>query len=324
MKLEETHKDFQATIARIAQCAGKPVADVFTIWQQYEAMCSDQSAVMCEFIKWFADELGGDAEALTDAIDSRHDEPTGEGIVSESVVVDETAGEPEPAPVVEREPLQKWQADAQNTPGPIQVKRFNDAWGKFRMEHNTIREKWGVIGGEEHESCMCSILGVNVRDDVHAAQLEIGKRYGWQLSRKTITSAVDDIQAAMKVLMANRPVNDKRKTATQDAEERAEMRRWDAEREAKRLESVRQAEAAAAKGATSTLGKVARNLEHDGVEIAFNDKPSDDLRYRLKRAGFRITRRPPWKWYKKFSASAWSAACELAGVENFDREAVGA
>ena len=64
------------------------------------------------------------------------------------------------------------------------------------------------------------------------------------------------------------------------------------------------------------LGTVARNLEHDGVEIAFTDKPSDSLRYQLKAAGFRITRRPPWRWYKKYSAAAWAAACELAGVGN--------
>lgn len=64
------------------------------------------------------------------------------------------------------------------------------------------------------------------------------------------------------------------------------------------------------------LGTVKRNREHDGVEIAFTDKPDDSLRYRLKSAGFRITRRPPWRWYRKFSESAWQAACELAGVKD--------
>lgn len=67
--------------------------------------------------------------------------------------------------------------------------------------------------------------------------------------------------------------------------------------------------------AGGALGTVARNHEHDGVEIAFTDKPSDGLRLRLKAAGFRITRRPPWRWYRKYSVMAWRAACELAGVK---------
>lgn len=62
-----------------------------------------------------------------------------------------------------------------------------------------------------------------------------------------------------------------------------------------------------------TLGKVAHNEEKNGVEIAFNERPSDELRSQLKRAGFRITRRPPWKWYQRWSESAYLKACELAG-----------
>lgn len=72
--------------------------------------------------------------------------------------------------------------------------------------------------------------------------------------------------------------------------------------------------AADARAAGGALGTVKHNLEHNGVEIAFTDKPDDALRYTLKRAGFRITRRPPWKWYQKFSAQAWAKACEIAGV----------
>jgi len=62
------------------------------------------------------------------------------------------------------------------------------------------------------------------------------------------------------------------------------------------------------------LGTVAKNEAHNGVEIAFTEKPSDELRSQLKRAGFRITRRPPWKWYQRYSEAAFLKACELAGV----------
>jgi hypothetical protein len=69
-----------------------------------------------------------------------------------------------------------------------------------------------------------------------------------------------------------------------------------------------------AQASGGALGTVSRNLVHDGVEIAFFEKPSDSLRCQLKAAGFRITRRPPWKWYKKHSDQAFTKACELAGV----------
>lgn len=528
MRLNETAKEFQADIGRIAAAAGRQPEDVYALWQQYETQCTDQSAVLAEFIQWYEADLGGDHAALVDAIDARHRETTVADAVAESNArngIPEDAGEvappasqeaatPEPAAL---EQPQKWQASTTDTPGPRQVKQFNDAWNKFRTEHNTTRELWGTIGGEEHESCMCSLFGVTVRADVRAVELEIGKRYNWTISRKNAAAVVADILASFPTLAKNRPVIDKRETQAQKDEWNAKMRAAEAERKAqeqakqraadaiagdlrakypwakpagglsnharaaancredlarafpgtsfsvrsdynslriewelgpsektveavadkyknghfdgmtdsheydrsaygkaveqvlgrvtyvsynRRFDTVEQSsllcpilaklmgleydttkepwnnrlpsgeyygtavrvilantdfpsgavitgleaigdderetgiagneyhklyratftvphqDATATNGGRTTgaLGTVAYNKEHNGVEIAFTDKPDDNLRWQLKRAGFRITRRPPWKWYQKFTASAWKRACELAGV----------
>lgn len=72
--------------------------------------------------------------------------------------------------------------------------------------------------------------------------------------------------------------------------------------------------AADARASGGALGTVRHNAEHNGCEISFFEKPTDALRAQLQRAGFRITRRPPWKWYTKWSEAAYARACELAGV----------
>lgn len=527
MKLNETDNQFQADIARIAAVAGIEPEAVFALWEQYEKQCqsADQSAVLAEFIQWYEADLGGDHAALVNAIDARHSETTVADAVAESNArnaIPEDAGEVAPPASQEDakpelEQPQKWQASTTDAPGPRQVKQFNDAWGKFRMEHNTTRELWGTIGGEEHDSCMCSLFGVTVRADVRAVELEIGKRYGWTISRKNAAAVVADILAAFPALAKGRPVIDKRETQAEKDEWNAKMRAAEADRKAKEQEKQREADviavdlrakypwakpagglsnharaaancredlarafpgtsfsvrsdynslriewelgpsektveevtkkyknghfdgrtdsheydrsaygkaveqvlgrvtytshnrrfdtveqssllcpilaklmgleydttkepwnnrlpsgeyygtavrvilantdfpagavitgleaigdderetgiagneyhklyratftvphqdAAATNGGRTTgaLGTVAYNKEHNGVEIAFTDKPDDNLRWQLKRAGFRITRRPPWKWYQKFSQTAWVKACELAGV----------
>ena len=65
--------------------------------------------------------------------------------------------------------------------------------------------------------------------------------------------------------------------------------------------------------ANGTVGTVARNLEHDGVEVAFPAKPDSSVIARLKSNGFRWSPRSH-VWYKKFSQYAWQAACDIAGV----------
>jgi hypothetical protein len=59
---------------------------------------------------------------------------------------------------------------------------------------------------------------------------------------------------------------------------------------------------------------VSYNAEHNGVEIAFAAKPDDNHMRKMKMHGFRCTRRPPWRWYHKFTDANWTVAHELAGV----------
>lgn len=487
MKLTETAKEFQAMIGRLAAVAGQSPEDVYALWEQYEADCraADQSAVASEFIQWNEVQLGGNVDALRDAIDARHDEAGNAGCdrcgVNDQAenshectdCANQGAATVEPTP--EPEKPQKWQADASNPPGKVQVGRLNKALQTLSGEHHYTIEKSGIIGKtdgydaeREFATQHYTICGENkLRPEVTAAQVAIGKKYGWTVSRDNAKDIVADIEAAMPALKAARKVEDKRQTQEQaDAEKAqriADNQKHDADVNARNQElrnlfvrhygepgatfedrkdrvaicavlcfdnshyqsdyfdthaqlgvplllawhsgaetqaaalsaaarypalSIEQhgwtwktekysgghgnyltgsgvdipaeigatrkcygggdikrghweiqfkhycqdGEWSAFKGYTDApsvedsgqsgcnqraggaLGTVARNLEHDGVEIAFTDKPSDDLRWRLKRAGFRITRRPPWKWYQKFSAAAWSRACELAGV----------
>lgn len=533
MKLIETDPKFQATIGRLAAIAGKTADEVYALWEQYETDCrsADQSAVLFEFCQWNEVQLGGDLDKLRDAIDARHDEAGNAGC-DRCGVNDRAPGSEEcpdcenqaaasatatTTPEPEAEKPQKWANSHDNPAGKIQCKRFNDAHSRLTSEHNTHREKWGVIGGEEHESCMLSLFGGGCREDVRKVQLEIGKKYGWTVSKVNVNQIIADIEAALPELSKNRPCTDKRRTVEQEASDNARYAEIEAKRKAdeaakngeadkiavdlrakypwarpasealsnharaaanvreelgrtfpgitfsvrsdynsirigwelgpderqvdeitkkyknghwdgmedihkydssaygkaveqvlgrvtyfsnsrrydttehsqtlapilcklvgapynphvepwnqklpdgeslgtavriilanssfppgavitglevredandsgasgrdyhllyKVVFTVPHRDATSANGGRTfgALGTVAYNKEHNGVEIAFTDKPSDDLRYRLKRAGFRITRRPPWKWYQKFSATAWAAACELAGV----------
>jgi hypothetical protein len=67
--------------------------------------------------------------------------------------------------------MQKWQ----NTgAGPIQCKRFNNAWSKLNWENNTYVELSGIAGQSERRS-VCSMLGGrDTREDVTTAQETIG------------------------------------------------------------------------------------------------------------------------------------------------------
>lgn len=276
-----------------------------------------------------------------------------------------------------------WAADPGNPPGPIQLKRFNDALGKVKWEHNTFEEKTGIVGVSESSHFFTVLFGVNCREDVVKVQQELGEKYNWMVSRANVVAIVADIEAALPALQKNRPVKDSRITPEAESARVAELQAEQSARDARterlkgtapefqatmgrlsnacgrtvdwvyklwseyslacsnsdqspvlvefvtnyhgklggspnRLVAALEAPPVApttAKPSSGALGTVRRNLEHDGVEISFTDKPTDELRSRLKYAGFRITRRPPWKWYAKFSATMWAKAIELAGVD---------
>jgi len=65
-----TVEGFQATIMRIAMAADMPRLAVYALWRKYSTDCSnsDQSAVLGEFVEWYAKDLGGDKELLRKAI----------------------------------------------------------------------------------------------------------------------------------------------------------------------------------------------------------------------------------------------------------------
>ncbi len=69
----QTCQEFRAAIARIASIACKPELAVYQLWREYSQECSnsDQSALLWEFIDWYRPQLGGNAQALREAIESK-------------------------------------------------------------------------------------------------------------------------------------------------------------------------------------------------------------------------------------------------------------
>lgn len=131
--------------------------------------------------------------------------------------------------------MQKW---ANSGAGPIQVKRFNDAWGKLSWENNTFVELAGVVGVQERRM-VCSMLGGREsRPDVAAAQERIGERFGWQVTRENVGAVVAALAEELAVLEQNRPVRDQRTTPDAEAERRAEQARRAAEGKEKAEQSA--------------------------------------------------------------------------------------
>ena len=61
--------------------------------------------------------------------------------------------------------------------------------------------------------------------------------------------------------------------------------------------------------------KVERNVEKDGIEIFFDDKPDTAMRDRMKVYKFRPTQRDGvWYWWAKYTHERWEFAVSLSGV----------
>lgn len=70
MSLASTDPGFQAKIRAIAAVACSMTSEeVYQLWREYTRQCSDQSALLFEFVEWYADRLGASKEALRAAID---------------------------------------------------------------------------------------------------------------------------------------------------------------------------------------------------------------------------------------------------------------
>lgn len=196
-----------------------------------------------------------------------------------------------------------------STAGPIQTKRVNDAFRAVTRLHNEYIEINGIVEKPEtHERHgYYMVFGAGNREDVTKAVADIAERFDYTVTRENCGEVVAAFNAARVELEKTPQIVDKRITqaehderARKNAEYEAQRKAEDAKREAEKL--------------ANPLGTVAYNSAHNGVEIAFTEKPNDSLRWSLKRAGFRITRRPPWRWYRKFTEDVWAEACRLAQV----------
>lgn len=124
----------------------------------------------------------------------------------------------------------KW---TNNGAGPIQCKRFNDAWSKLNWENNTFVELTGVIGLKESSSTMTSLFGGNVRQDVATVQNAIGEKFAWTVTKDNVNDVISAIMAELPTLQKNRPVKDKRRTPEAEQERNAKLNAIYAEQKAK-------------------------------------------------------------------------------------------
>jgi hypothetical protein len=93
---------------------------------------------------------------------------------------------------------------------------------------------------------------------------------------------------------------------------------WDKSRTERSLRRILQAIEGAERSESPEAGEslsdvhVWRNLEHDGVEIIFAEKPPDHIRVELKANAFRSSRRQRLR-YARYDPQAWATACRIAG-----------
>lgn len=70
MILAQTDPRFQAKIRKIAAVACCMTAEeVYALWREYTRQCTDQSALLFEFVDWYADRLGANRVDLHRAIE---------------------------------------------------------------------------------------------------------------------------------------------------------------------------------------------------------------------------------------------------------------
>jgi phospholipid N-methyltransferase len=130
----------------------------------------------------------------------------------------------------ELETMQKW---TNNGAGPIQAKRFNDAWSKINWENNTFIELTGIVGQAERRSVLSVLCGNDTRADVEAAKESIGERFNWTITRENVGDLVNALTEALTILQQNRPIHDNRTTPNEETERREKSAKIAAEQKAK-------------------------------------------------------------------------------------------
>lgn len=93
---------------------------------------------------------------------------------------------------------------------------------------------------------------------------------------------------------------------------------WDKSRTERSLRRILQAIEGAERSASAETDEslpdvqVRRNLEHNGVEIVFAEKPPKSIRAQIGAAGFRWHRKKRL-WYARYNPQIWVLACRIAG-----------
>ena len=126
--------------------------------------------------------------------------------------------------------MQKW---TNSGAGPIQAKRFNDAWSKINWENNTFIELTGIVGQAERRSVLSVLCGNDTRADVEAAKESIGERFNWTITRENVGDLINALTEALTILQQNRPVHDNRTTPNEETERREKSAKIAAEQKAK-------------------------------------------------------------------------------------------
>jgi len=200
---------------------------------------------------------------------------------------------------------EKWQ---NVSAGPRQVKDLQKAIGALQWEGKTFTEVTGVVGGEEHRSTMTSPFG-QVRAEVTALDEAIRAKYGHQITRENVRAVIADYETALPEARKSRPVEDKRRSAEEDAELRAQM----AEREAA-IEAERNTQNALLKQVIAKAPHGAKALIIAEYHADASDPMTDYFASHTRRTvaiGFRFSSRED---FRALHAAA-AQFTETAGVE---------
>ncbi len=105
-----------------------------------------------------------------------------------------------------------------STAGPLQTKAVRTALGELTTEHKQFIQLDGIVGGPERSYSYCSLFSKTKRDDVTAAETIIGEQFSYTITRENYKEIVAAVAAALPALKANRPIDDKRRSADEESQ----------------------------------------------------------------------------------------------------------
>lgn len=132
----------------------------------------------------------------------------------------------------------KWSA---NGAGPRQVNAVNKALSSMRWAGKGRVEVTGVIGGEEHRCILTPMCTGGQSEFAAKAWDTLGETYNWTITADNAATIVKMAEALVLEIEKNAPIDDKRITPEQDAENKRQWAERDAQQSAaatKRAEEV--------------------------------------------------------------------------------------